>query len=243
MNKIGIVDSGVCTPEEIIMAADLIPIRLLGDPTIDLFKANEHVPPNHCVWARNLLEQAITGLGDDTKGVITVHGCDCTNREFDLWLESTDLDFMYFLNAPLKRDKTALKFFINDMKELINQLEEKFNVKISPEKISEAIKITNKIRGLLKEISEYRSKMILKGSEFHGLVKRAQQQDKKEIISILESKLNELKNAQPSLNNNMKRILLTGSVIDDTEFLEHLESLGFQVVTDDLCIGTRYFWN
>jgi benzoyl-CoA reductase/2-hydroxyglutaryl-CoA dehydratase subunit BcrC/BadD/HgdB len=37
--------------------------------------------------------------------------------------------------------------------------------------------------------------------------------------------------------------LLTGSIIDDTDFLIFLEDKGFQVVADDLCIGSRYFWN
>ena len=240
--KIAIVDSGVDTPEEILMAADIIPFRFFGDPSLHITKANEHVPPNHCIWARNLLERALNGLDPEIKGLITTHGCDCTNREFDIWLECIDLDFFYFLNAPLKRDKAAMKFFVNDMKELIAQLEDHFNVKITQDKLSEAIKLTNKIRHILKEISEYRSKMVLKGSEFHALVKRVQQEDKKLILPILEDKLEELKGKEP-FPGEMKRILLTGSVIDDSEFIKNLETLGFQVVTDDLCIGTRYFWD
>ncbi len=82
MNKIEYFDAGVITPEEIFIAADLVPIRLLGDPTISIDKANEHIPPTHCFWARNLLEQAINGL-KDVKGIIATHGCDCTNRQFD----------------------------------------------------------------------------------------------------------------------------------------------------------------
>jgi benzoyl-CoA reductase/2-hydroxyglutaryl-CoA dehydratase subunit BcrC/BadD/HgdB len=31
-------------------------------------------------------------------------------------------------------------------------------------------------------------------------------------------------------------------VIDDTEFIKFLESMGFHIVIDDLSIGTRYFW-
>jgi benzoyl-CoA reductase/2-hydroxyglutaryl-CoA dehydratase subunit BcrC/BadD/HgdB len=115
-------------------------------------------------------------------------------------------------------------------------------VKITPEKISEAIKLTNKIRHLLKEISEYRSKMILKGSEFHELVKKVQKEDKKQMLTLLEDKLEELKTKEP-FSDKMKRILLTGSVIDDTDFIKNLETLGLQVVIDDLCIGTRYFWD
>ncbi len=206
-------------------------------------KVNEHIPPTHCVWAKNVLEQALRGLNSDIKGIVTSHGCDCTNREFDIWMEAVDIDFLFYLNVPLKRDKKALKFFITDLKELVLQLEEKFKVKIESEKIKKAIKLTNQIRRLLKEISEYRSKMIIKGSEFHELVKLCQTSEKLYALEILKKKLNQLKNKTPFTDKKMKRILLTGSVIDDTEFLKFLEEKGFQVVTDDLCIGSRYFWN
>ena len=243
MVKIAYFDADVVTPEEIFIAAGFTPMRLLGDPTIEHDKVNEHVPPTHCVWAKNILEQAIRGLNPEIKGVVTSHGCDCTNREFDIWVESVDIDFLFYLNVPLKRDKIALKFFLDDIKELISQIEEKFKVKILTEKIKEAINFTNQIRRLLKEISEYRSKMILKGSEFHELVKLSQTNDKKDVLDILKQKLIELKNKTPFNEKKMKRILLTGSIIDDTEFLIFLEEKGFQVVADDLCIGSRYFWN
>jgi len=243
MAKIAYFDASIETPEEIILAADMVPVRLFGNPTIGIDKANEHIPPNHCVWARNILQQAIEGLNHDIKGVITTHGCDCTNREFDIWVECIDLEFLYFLNAPLKRNETALKFFINDMKELISQLEEKFNIIITSEKISKAIKKMNQIRDLLREISEYRVKMILKGSEFHALVKGVQQMEKDKAFDMLESKLKELKTKKTYLNNKLKKVLLTGSVIDDTEFIRFLESLGFHIIIDDLCIGTKYFWD
>ena len=244
MKKIAYFDASVETPEEIILAADLIPIRLFGNPTIGIDKANEHIPPTHCVWARNILEQAIEGFNDDDiKGVISTHGCDCTNREFDIWLECVNIEFLFFLNAPLKRNKTALKFFIEDLKELKMQLEEYFHVKITPEKLQKAIKKMNHIRDLLKEISEFRKKLILRGSEFHALVKEVQQRNKEEALKILQSKLKELKKKEPFTDNNLKKVLLTGSVIDDTEFIKFLEGLGFQIVIDDLCIGNKYFWS
>jgi len=243
MKKIAYFDAAVETPEEIIIAADMIPVRLFGNPTIGIDRANEHVPPTHCVWARNILEQAIKGLDHDIKGVITTHGCDCTNREFDIWLECIKLPFLFFLNAPLKRNETALKFFIKDIKELIFQLEEQFQIKIVSDKIMEAIRKMNQIRNLLRDISDYRAKMILEGSEFHALVKRVQQIDKSEALEILKTKLEVLKNKKSHLDNKLKKILLTGSVIDDTEFIRFLESLGFHIIIDDICIGTKYFWN
>ena len=243
MIKIAYFDASVETPEEIILAADMIPVRLFGNPTLPIDKANEHIPPTHCVWARNILQQAIEGLSEEIKGIITTHGCDCTNREFDIWLECVNLEFFYFLNSPLKRNKTAVKFFIDDLKELITQLETHFNVKVTSEKLRNAIKKMNKIRGLLKEISEFRNKMILKGSELHALVKEVQQQDKEKVVEILELKLKELQSKKPAIDKESKKILLTGSVIDDTELINFIESLGFHIIIDDLCIGTKYFWD
>jgi len=243
MKKIGIIDSGVETPEEIILAAGFIPYRLFGDPNIQPDKANEHIPPTHCLWTRNLLEQALNGLDKDIVGIISTHGCDRTNREFDIWVECVNLDFMFFLNSPRKRNTSALKFFIEDIKEMITQLEEQYNVKISSEKISTAIRKMNQIRNFLKEISEYRNKMILKGSEFHALVKKVQIQDKDETLDILEKKLEELKEIELVKDKNLKKVLLTGSDIDDTEFIKFIEELGFHIVIDDLCVGTKYFWD
>ena len=243
MKKIAIFDSGVETPEEIIMAAGFTPYRLFGDPTIQVDKANEHIPPTHCLWTRNLLEQALRGLNQDIVGLITAHGCDRTNREFDIWYECLSLKFKYFLNTPLKRDEIALNFFINDIKELILQLENTFNFKITDDMIKEAILKTNKIRRLLKELSEYRSKSKLLGSDFHGIVKETLQLDKNDILPLLISRLKNLNEQQPIDLNGKKKILLTGSDLDDTEFLIFLEDLGFHIVIDDLCVGTKYFWN
>jgi len=243
MKKIGIFDSGVDTPEEIIIAAGFIPYRLFGDPSIEPDKANEHIPPTHCVWTRNLLELAINNLDKDIVGIITTHGCDRTNREYDIWRECIDLDFMYFLNSPRKRDNAALKFFINDINELIAQLEDQFKIKITTDKLTEAIKKMNEIRKLLREISDYRKNMIITGSEFHGIVKNVQQLHKDEALELLKSKLENLKERQPFSKKDFKRILLTGSDLDDTEFIRYVESLGFQIVIDDLGIGTKYFVN
>ena len=243
MKKIAIFDSCVDTPEEIIIAAGFTPYRLFGDPTIEPDKANEHIPPTHCVWTRNLLELAIKGLDKNIVGMITTHGCDRTNREFDIWRECVDLDFMYFLNSPRKRDKIALKFFINDIYEFIAQLEDHFKVKITKDKLREAIKKMNEIRQSLREISDYRKKLIITGSEFHGIVKSVQQLDKDEALGLLKSKQENLRKRQPFSKKDFKKILLTGSDLDDTEFIRYIESLGFQIVIDDLGIGTKYFEN
>lgn len=242
MKKIGIIDSCVETPEELILAADLMPQRLFGEPSLSPLKADEHIPATHCVWARNILEQGLQGLPEDVVGIISTHGCDCMNRQFDIWLDNVDMDFMYFLNSPLKHDEAAKKFFIRDMKELLAQLEKQFGVEITNENLWEKINLMNKIRNMLKEISEYRSKRQLKYSELHELIKHIQTIDKQDALNLLKERLDEIKSRDPFDADGLKNVLLTGSALDDTEFIKDLEETGFQIVIDDLCIGTHYFW-
>ena len=244
-SKIGYVDPSYNTPEELIIAAGFIPYRIFGDPTLDLVDADKYVPPNHCFWARNCLQRGINGLDNEIKGIIITHACDCSNREYDIWYHHVPYDFYYYLNAPLKRGEISLKFFINDLKELRSRLEERFGVEITDEKISEAIKLTNEIRKGLKSISEYRNKGVLLGSEFHAIVKNVQTSEKRDILTNIKDKLNKLENNEslPHIDIGKKKVLLTGSVLDDTDLLIYLENLGFQIVIDDLCLGTRYFHN
>jgi benzoyl-CoA reductase/2-hydroxyglutaryl-CoA dehydratase subunit BcrC/BadD/HgdB len=102
----------------------------------------------------------------------------------------------------------------------------------------------NQIRAMLKKISEFRSKMIITGSEFHALVKNVQQSNKDESLELLKSTLDKITSKGPLQKiDKKKKILLTGSDIDDTEFLKYIEDLGFTIVIDDLCVGTKYFWH
>jgi benzoyl-CoA reductase/2-hydroxyglutaryl-CoA dehydratase subunit BcrC/BadD/HgdB len=150
---------------------------------------------------------------------------------------------MFFLNSPRKRTKVALNFFITDLKELITQLEAHFRISITDEKLGVAIKKMNRIRKLLKELSKYRVEYKLKGSEFHHLVQKVQQIDKYEGIRLLEKRLSELDQKSPFNHLKLKNVLLTGSDLDDTTFIEFLENQGFHIIIDDLGVGTKYFWN
>ena len=58
----------------------------------------------------------------------------------------------------------------------------------------------------------------------------------------MERLLPELKNRAP-LPKARARLLISGSLLDQTDFIQAIENLGVWVVTDELCTGTRYFWH
>jgi benzoyl-CoA reductase subunit C len=65
--------------------------------------------------------------------------------------------------------------------------------------------------------------------------------DKAEHNQLLEAVLKELPR-QDQDSERGARLMVIGSEVDP-EFISLLESSGAQVVTDDTCTGSRYFWN
>jgi benzoyl-CoA reductase subunit C len=44
-------------------------------------------------------------------------------------------------------------------------------------------------------------------------------------------------------SDQQPRILISGSMLDNPDLIQEIEAWGCRVVADDLCMGTRYFWD
>jgi benzoyl-CoA reductase subunit C len=53
----------------------------------------------------------------------------------------------------------------------------------------------------------------------------------------------ELEKKEKGRNDQKPRILISGSILDNSDLIQEIEDGGCRVVADDLCIGTRYFWD
>ncbi|MFZ3044612.1 MAG: 2-hydroxyacyl-CoA dehydratase, partial [Desulfatirhabdiaceae bacterium] len=83
------------------------------------------------------------------------------------------------------------------------------------------------------------------GLESMYMVVSGQLMDKEDHNALLEEALTELKNRKVDREIGT-RLMLIGSENDDVEFISMLESgmsLPATVVIDEMCTGTRYFWN
>ena len=82
----------------------------------------------------------------------------------------------------------------------------------------------------------------LNGVEALEMVLSSQLTAKEEHNVWLSDWLKEL-GEKKSKNESKARLMIIGSVIDKSEVIELIESQGGIVVTDELCTGTRYFWD
>jgi benzoyl-CoA reductase subunit C len=124
-----------------------------------------------------------------------------------------------------------------------NWIEEQTGKTITDEAIDAAIEVYNKNRILLRQIYELRrmERSVVTGSEMMNIIFADQVMDKADMNVILEDFLKELGERKPGPDKI--RLMLIGSETYDARLEELVESLGADIVVDELDNGSGYFWN
>jgi Benzoyl-CoA reductase/2-hydroxyglutaryl-CoA dehydratase subunit, BcrC/BadD/HgdB len=229
-------------PEEIAYAAGILPVRIFArhepDDTSDKWIYAS------CYPVRDMVNQFFKGRYDYVDGLVTVEGCQWMYNAWEVSVNNNPDLFEHYLflpdhtDAPTSKTVTRSEFLVFKTK-----MEEWTGKTISDADLDNAIEVYNKNRLLLKQICELRraQRPLLLGSEMMNIVLAAQVMDKAEMNDILEKFIVELEEREPY--EDRLRLMLVGSETWDTELEELVESLGANVVIDELDNGTSYYWN
>lgn len=236
----------VCTyvPEELLHAASLLPARVVGAGR-ETPQADAHLYTNLCTFARSALEEGFGGHYDYLDGLVTCNTCDSIRRLYDAWSIYLPTPFTHLLSLPHKFTESAVLYFRQQLAGLKGAMEEQFGVEISEEALRRSIALYNRTRSLLRQIYDLRRADAppLTGAEALEVVLAGMVLPKEEYNAMLEELLRELSARPPAHHDSKARLLVTGSELDSREYLELIEGVGGLVVSDDLCTGSRYFWD
>lgn len=234
------------TPEEIIHAAGAHPMRLFGT-TGEISLADAHLQSYCCSLAKGALEEGLAGRLEYLHGVVFPHTCDTMQRLSDIWRLNSELKHFADIVLPVKlNSSSALQYMIEVLGKFRSDLEEGLNVKISDDSIRDSIGKYNKIRNILKEIYEVRSKNpeLISGSAVYSIMKAAMIVDRDTMIEYLPQIVNEINEGlYKTVAGVRKRVILAGSICTHPDIYDIIENAGGAVVWDDLCTGSRYFEN
>ena len=239
----------VCSyvPEEIFYAADILPYRITGKGVSDTSRADAYMARVNCSFARSVLEAGFTGRFDFLSGAVFMNGCEHIRRAYENWeAHKTALPFMYMLPVPhvMDPDGDALQWYREEVTKLIEAVEDYFGVTITSERLAEAIAVYNESRRLIRKMYDLRTKddPPMSGAEALTIVTACTRIPKRDFNTLMSSFLEEAEGRKNGHQGKV-RLLVGGSPMDDTEFVEHIESLGAVVVTDTLCYGARSNWD
>ena len=235
-----------CTyvPEEILIAADILPVRILGShepPTV----TEPYVFAMFCHLCRDALAQGLKGRFDYLDGIVEGQSCLHLRQAFNAWRLHIPIDYTYYIHVPHGvQTRHALPYYTEELRKFKNSIEEWTGKKITESDLDKGIRVMNKNRELMHKIYEYRrpDNPKLTGLEAMEMVLSSQMVDKEDHNSVL----GQLLEALPTREMNRKtgvRLMIIGSEDDDRIFMRNVETLGATFVIDEHCTGSRYFWN
>ena len=232
------------TPEEFITAAGAVPFRIFGSSQ-DIQLADAHLQSYCCSLVRGGLEDALAGRLNFLEGAVFPHTCDSIQRLSDIWRLNAGMRTHFDVVLPVKlTTDSARSYMIALLRDFRAELESAFDVRISDEGLHAAIRLHNRIRGLLEALYTFRSEYphLLPAADMYYVMKAAMVMDRQELPPLLDSLYTGLQSLAPGHPpGGRKRILLSGGICNHPDIYHLIENAGADVIWDDLCTGTRYF--
>ena len=234
----------LCTyvPEEVAYAAGVLPVRIMGSHQPQSVTDN-YVFSMWCAYCRDCLAQGLLGRYDYLDGITYAQTCQHIRQTFDSWLEHVPIGFSYDMYMPSSLHlPLAVDCLSGELRDFQKALEGWVGRSISNSDLERAVETYNTNRRLMTQVYELRRGTAppINGVEAMEMVLASMFMDKEEHNGLLRQALTEMEGRQGQKPG--VRLMLLGSENDDTDLVGFVESMGGQIVVDDHCTGTRYFW-
>ncbi len=177
------------TPREIILAADAVPVCLCGGSAATIPPAEQFLPANLCPLIKSTFGYHVTSKNPFLNWadlVVAETTCDGKKKMFELMGASKP---MYVLELPQKADdEDAFEHWVQEICKFKDHLEQRFQTRITNEKLHEACLLMNRERQLRRQLAD------LMAQDEPPLTGR-QLIEFKSIISGIEADLQQYENA------------------------------------------------
>ena len=236
----------LCTyvPEEIIYAAGMLPVRILGSHESNV-GTERHISNQYCALCRDCLAQGLKGRYPYLDGIVKARCCQEMRQAFASWRLHIPIEYSYYISMPaLIQSPYATPFLVEELSCFKKSLEAWTGNHISDEALKQAIETYNLNRRLLRQVYELRkdTEPPLSGAEALEMTLSSQMVDKAEHNRLLSEALDKLRQTGQRPSTGV-RLMFIGSENDDIDYLRLIESMGCTIVIDETCTGSRYFWN
>lgn len=232
-------------PEELIHAAGMLPYRITGgDEEISLDRANEHLfSGSTCSYSRTILELQLRGEYGFLDCIAAATPCEGVIRLAEVGTHYHNIPILPLLDIPRKINERASDYYHGEVVGLKKNLEQFFGITITDAALANSIAVYNKTRVFLRKLYDMMKKENppLSGAEMMEILNAAVRMPREDFNILLENLLEEIKTTGRALPAQ-PRLMISGAVLNTSSFIKGVESLGVNIVADDLCNGSRYWW-
>jgi len=229
---------------EMMTALDFVPYRLFGDMREPITRADTYLPTVVCPFLRSLLDLGLKGKYDFLDGIVTSHICDVGAQIPDVWNTFVQTPYSHGIDTPHTTHQSSREREKGLLQDFQKSLEDYTGQKLTTEKLKQAIEIHNQQRALVRELYDLRKPdpPLISGVETIQVMKALMSLPVEEGNSLLREVISEVKGRKNGPPKKPARLLVWGSIIDDTALVEMIEGLEANVVMDDTCVGSRAYF-
>jgi benzoyl-CoA reductase/2-hydroxyglutaryl-CoA dehydratase subunit BcrC/BadD/HgdB len=234
------------SPRELILAADAVPICLCGYSHDQIAPAEAILPSMLCPLIKSSFGYVVTEscpFFTTSEFVIAETTCDGKKKMYEILQRQKP---MFVLELTQKPDEyEAFKHWFTEIQKLKDYMETKLQVKITDDKLSEAISFMNDERKTLKELQECMKTDPVPMSGYDMSLVFGRVVDRNVYMSHVKELLDELKDmisrGDLAGTKGAKRILLTGcpTGLGADKVIKMTEDCGAVIACRESCTGMK----
>ncbi len=236
----------VWAPVEVIHAAGMLPLSLLGGGTsVELTHADARFQSFVCSIAKSTLELGFQGLVRGVDGFVFSNICDVARNLSSIYKRNFPGVFVDYLHLPQNSTSPAVAAYTGaEFRRLAGGFRDAFGLDVTETALAKSIETYNLLRGRLRALYAFRIAEPQKIStvELYAILRAVTLVPPEEALGWLDTLLAELpqRAARP---RDCLRVVLEGVFCEQPPIglLEVIEEAGCYVVEDDLLLGWRWF--
>jgi benzoyl-CoA reductase subunit C len=236
----------VWAPVELIHAAGMLPVSLLGGGTsVELTHADARFQSFVCSIAKSTLELGFQGLVRGVDGFVFSNICDVARNLGSIYARNFPDVFVEYLHLPQNSTSPAVvPYLAAELRRLAAGFDRAFGLKVTEPALSVAIETYDGLRARLRALYAFRisEPHKLSTTELYTVLRAATLVPPDEAAGRLDTLLAALP-GRPGRPRDRLRVVVEGVFCEQPPLglLEVLEEAGCYIVEDDLLLGWRWY--
>ena len=235
----------IYVPRELIHAAGMLPLGIMGGgDRLEVIHGDAYYQSYICRIPRSTIELGLSGRLDFVSGMLFPSICDVIRNLSGMWMTLfPDVYVKYFDTPQTFEDEIGGRFYIGEMRELLEGLERISGRKVTDDDINASIAIYNENRALLRELYALRAELPWQApaSEAYLVARAGLVLPVEEHNAMLRDYIDAARVTGRPIKDNAK-VILTGMFCEQPplNLIKSLELAGCYVVDDDFMLVARW---